>query len=132
MSAEAFFDTNILLYAVSGDAFKAQRSNEVLLAGGIISTQVLNEFANVARRKNGRAWGEIKLALGYFRSTLRVESLDETTHERGIELAERYGFAMYDALIVASAEIAGCSVLYTEDMHDGLVIGSLTIRNPYA
>ena len=49
--ADAFFDTNVLLYLLSGDAAKADRAEELLAAGGVISAQVLNEFAAVARRK---------------------------------------------------------------------------------
>jgi predicted nucleic acid-binding protein len=39
---------------------------------------------------------------------------------------------VYDGMIVAAAQLAGCRVLYSEDMHDGLVIDRLTIRNPFA
>jgi predicted nucleic acid-binding protein len=34
-------------------------------------------------------------------------------------------------MIVAAAQLAGCTVLYSEDMHDGLVVEGLAIRNPY-
>jgi predicted nucleic acid-binding protein len=54
------------------------------------------------------------------------------THDRGLELAERYQLNVYDGTIVAAAQLAGCKILYSEDMHDGLVIGGLTLRNPYA
>jgi predicted nucleic acid-binding protein len=47
-------------------------------------------------------------------------------------LAERYQLGVYDGMIVAAALVAGCTTLYSEDMHDGLVIDQLTIRNPYA
>jgi predicted nucleic acid-binding protein len=56
----------------------------------------------------------------------------EETHVRGIALAPRYSLSVYDGMIVAAAQLAGCTVLYSEDMHDGLVIDRLTIRNPYA
>ena len=128
---KAFFDTNILVYAISDDAAKIRRSEEILSAGGIISVQVLNEFANVARRKHRRDWARIRAVLADFRATLRVETITLETHERGLALAERYGFAVHDAMIVAAAMLAGCSTLYSEDMHDGLVIGDLTLRNPY-
>ena len=128
---KAFFDTNILVYAISDDAAKIRRSEEILSAGGIISVQVLNEFANVARRKHRRDWARIRAVLADFRATLRVETITLETHERGLALAERYGFAVHDAMIVAAAALAGCATLYSEDMHDGLVIGDLTLRNPY-
>ena len=109
--AEAFFDTNILLYVISDDTAKIRRSEEILALGGVISVQVLNEFANVARRKHRRDWSTIRAVLADFRATLRVEPVTVETHERGLALAERYGFAVYDAMIVAAAERAECKVL---------------------
>ena len=58
--------------------------------------------------------------------------LTETTHELGLVLAERHVLNVYDGMIVAAAQLAGCETLYSEDMHDGLVIDQLTIRNPFA
>ena len=132
MSADSrFFDTNILLYARSDDDVKLMKSEQILRDGGVVSVQVLNEFANVSRRKWRRDWLEIRAALIAFRASLRVEPVTIETHERGLALAERYGFAVYDAMIVAAAERAGCKVLYSEDMQDRMVIGGLTLRNPY-
>ena len=53
------------------------------------------------------------------------------THQRGIEISERYGFGLYDSMIIAAALLGGCTTLYSEDMRDGQVIDRLTIRNPY-
>jgi predicted nucleic acid-binding protein len=132
MSADdAFFDTNVLLYSRSNDDAKLQRSEELLRRGGGVSVQVLNEFTNVARRKLRLDWPELRSALASFRLALRVEPITLETHERGLALAQRYGFATHDAMIAASAVLAGCKILYTEDMRDGLVIGELTLRNPY-
>jgi predicted nucleic acid-binding protein len=49
----------------------------------------------------------------------------------GLALAERCKLSVHDGMIVAAAQLAGCTILYSEDMHDGLVIDRLTIRNPY-
>lgn len=48
-----FIDTNVLIYLASGDPVKADRAEEIVGRGGAISVQVLNELANVARRKMG-------------------------------------------------------------------------------
>jgi predicted nucleic acid-binding protein len=93
--------------------------------------QVLNEFANVALRKVRLSWSETRDFLDTFRATLEIVPLTLQTHERGLDLAERYQLSLYDGMIVAAAHLAGCRVLYSEDMHDGLVIDQLTIRNPY-
>ena len=59
---KAFFDTNVLIYAVTADPRK-QQADRVLRAGGIVSVQVLNEFANVARNKLRHDWNMIEFAL---------------------------------------------------------------------
>jgi predicted nucleic acid-binding protein len=133
MSAtDAFFDTNVVAYFASADAAKAKRSGELLRAGGVVSVQVLNEFAPIARRKNALPWSSVRTVLAAVRSTCTVTELTVTTHELGLALAERHQLNVYDGMIVAAAQLAGCRTLYSEDMHDGLVIDGLTIRNPYA
>ena len=132
MSAdEIFFDTNILVYLISGEARKARVSNELIVEGGVISVQVLNEFVSVARRKYRLTWRDIGVVLATAKASCRIVPLSLEIHELGLKLAERHQFSPYDSMIVAAAELAGCAVLYTEDMHDGLVIGGLTLRNPY-
>ena len=129
---ETFFDTNVLLYLLSGDAFKADRAETLVAAGGVISVQVLNEFASVASRELGMAWTEIREVLETVRAVCHVESVSLETHDRGITLSERYGFAIYDSMILASALLAGCNILFTEDLQDGQIIdGELTVRNPF-
>jgi predicted nucleic acid-binding protein len=131
-AAEVFFDTNVVLYLLSADTAKADRAEELLAAGGTISVQVLNEIVSVASRKLRMTWPEIAEVLAQVRAVCAVEPLSVQTHERGLELAQRYGLSFYDALIVAAALLAGCATLYSEDMHDGLVVeGALTIRNPF-
>jgi predicted nucleic acid-binding protein len=127
----AFFDTNVLVYEFSEDAAKAAASEDVIRGGGVISFQVLNEFANAGRRKLGLSWAVIRDILGEYRTNLTVVPVTLVTHERGLDLAERYRFSVYDGTIVAAAQMAGCRVVYSEDMHDGLIIDQLTIRNPY-
>jgi predicted nucleic acid-binding protein len=127
----AFFDTNVLVYAVSSDSRKIQ-ADRILRAGGIVSVQVLNEFANVARNKLRHGWADIELALGKFRLLFgAVQPLTIETHAAALTLARDHGLSFYDALIVAAAIEAGCDILYSEDMPHGRVIGGLTIQNPF-
>ena len=129
---DPFFDTNVLLYLLSGDAAKADRAEALAAAGGRISVQVLNEFASVARRKLGMSWPEIKEVLGAIRSVCRVEPLGLDTHDLAVALAERYRLSIYDALILAAATLAGCRIVYTEDLQHGQRIDDqLEIVNPY-
>jgi predicted nucleic acid-binding protein len=131
-AAKVFFDTNVLLYLLSADAAKADRAEELLAGGGIVSVQVLNEFAAVASRKLAMSHGEIRDALAPIRTICDVEPLSVEAHDRALEIAERYGFAIYDATIVAAALNAGCETLYSEDLQNGQVVEKLTIRNPFS
>jgi predicted nucleic acid-binding protein len=127
-----FFDTNVLLYLIGSDSVKADRAEQLLSSGGVISVQVLNEFASVASRKQRMPWPEIDDALAGFRDLFRIEPLTIEVHKHGMALARDHGFAVYDALIVASALAAECDLLYSEDLQDGRRIeGAMTIRNPF-
>ena len=131
-AADCFFDTNVLLYLLSKDAAKADRAEALLATGGIVSVQVLNEFASVATRKLAMTIPEIREILSTMRAVCLVRSLDIETHELGLEMAERYGFSIYDGLIVAAAVRAGSAILYREDLQQGHVIDQVTIQNPFA
>lgn len=132
MAAKAFIDSNVILYLLSTDAKKADAAEAILLTGGTISVQVLNEIANVAVRKLGMPWAEIIQFLAPLRSLCAVEAITVETHDRGSEIAERYGLSVYDSMIVAAALIAECKVLYSEDMQDGLLVDrQLRIVNPF-
>ena len=94
--------------------------------------QVLNELANVARRKMRLSWTETHALLTTLRGLLTVYPLTVETHETGLELAERYGFSIYDAMIAAAALHAGCDTLWSEDMQHGMVLDEgLRIVNPF-
>ncbi|SNS30820.1 PIN domain-containing protein [Sphingopyxis indica] len=128
----SFLDTNVLLYQLSNDLGKAERAEALVREGGTISVQVLNELANVARRKIGLAWTEVQALTETLRALLNVVPLDADMHAHGLRLCERNGFSVYDGMIVAAALSAGCDTLWSEDMHAGLKVeGRLTIRNPF-
>ncbi|HTW31064.1 MAG TPA: PIN domain-containing protein [Candidatus Sulfotelmatobacter sp.] len=133
MSVRAFLDTNVFVYAIARDDPRSHSAEELISAGGRVSVQVLNEFAAVVRRKTNMPWGEVQLALESITSLCPDPlpiSLD--THREALAIAEKYGYSIYDALIVASALEAKCTILYSEDMQDGQVIDRrLTIRNPF-
>jgi predicted nucleic acid-binding protein len=133
MSDKAFFDTNVFVYAIIQDDPRSDHAEELIAQGGTVSVQVLSEFAAVARRKTKMPWVEIRRALDGIK-ILCPDPLPITldTHGEALAIAERYGYRIYDALIVASALEARCTILYSEDMQDGQVIdGRLTIQNPF-
>lgn len=130
--ADRFFDTNVLIYLLSADAAKADLIEEKLAEGATVSVQVLNEFASVALRKLGMTVAEIREALDPITTICHVVPLTIEIHQRGLQVAERYRFSFYDALIVAAALESSCTMLYTEDLQDGQVIDdTLAIKNPF-
>lgn len=131
MSAE-FADTNVVLYLLD-DGPKADRAEAILRQGPRISVQVLNEALVNCRRKAGLGREETGAFLAGIQALCPVEDLTLQTHQVGRALAERYGVSVYDAMIVAAALIAGCTVLLSEDMQDGLLVEDrLRIVNPFA
>jgi len=133
MPAKVFFDTNALIYAVAQDDPRSRSAEELLASGGVLSVQILNEFASVARRKILMPWIDVMEALNAFR-VLCPSPLPITIelHEAALKIAEKHGYNIYDALVVSAALEAGCTTLYSEDLHDGQTIdGQLTIRNPF-
>ena len=133
MKGGAFLDANLLIYAALQPDARSDRAGALLAAGGVISVQVLNEFANVARRKLRRPWGEVREALAGIRALCSPPlPITLATHEAALGIAGRLGYSVYDSLVIASALEANCATLFSEDMQDGQVIaGRLTIRNPF-
>lgn len=129
---DRFFDTNVLLYLASDDAAKADRAEELIADGGTIGVQVLNEIANVARRKMGMPWAETRAFLAAVRGLLAVEPMTVEIHETGLALAERHNLSLYDATIAAAALHADCDTLFSEDMQHGMVLdGRLRVVDPF-
>ncbi len=129
----SFFDTNVILYLASDNAAKADRAETLVRDGGMIGVQVLNEIAHVARREMRLSWPDMRMFLAMVGGLLNVRPMTVAIHAAGVDLSERYGFSTWDAMIVAAALDAGCDTLWSEDMHNGLLVaGTLRIRNPFS
>lgn len=127
-----FFDTNVLLYTVSSDSSKADVAEAAIKEGGVISVQVLNEVASVARRKMQLPWERTQALVSMFRSVFDVVPLTIAIHDLGLEVAARYALSVYDGQIVAAALEADCTTLWSADMQDGLLIYErLRVCNPF-
>lgn len=132
MSGKPFFDTNILIYTLAQDDPRAEMSRSLLARGGVVSVSVLNEFVAVARRKLNLSWPEVREALANFRVLLGEPApIGWGTHRMALEIAERYQYQIFDALIIAAALEASCTLIYSEDMRYGQKIRGFTIRNPF-
>jgi predicted nucleic acid-binding protein len=132
MTANAFFDTNILLYFFSDAGQSTAVAERLLVQGGVVSVQVLNEFVSVAHGKLKMSWDEIRAAMD---KTLvfcpNPIPLTQEIYFSAVEIAARYGYHIYDSLILAAAIKVNCATVYTEDVRHGQTIEKLTIVNPF-
>ncbi len=139
MSDNFFLDTNIFIYSFDPrDRSKQKRAIELiadaLTAGsGIISTQVMQEFLNVATQKF-----EVPLTLhdsvAYLKKVLNPLCQvfpDLSVYEACLQIQAETQYSFYDSLILASAIQAGCQILYTVDMQDGQKVRGIQITNPF-
>ncbi len=137
MSDKAFFDTNVLIYAFGGrkqstpDA-RIDLAREIVILGGVVSVQVLNEFVQVCRRKADLSWDRILVSLKAINDLCgRAIPITMETHELAVDISRRHGFQIYDSLILSAAIQAGCTTVYTEDMQHGQVVEGVRIENPF-
>ncbi len=131
MRDRMFLDTNILVYALLDEGIKQQTSLELLQSGCVISTQVLNEFAQVARKKAKLEWQEITELSNAIQSLTEIVPLDLAIHNRALQMATDFGYSFYDSLIIAAASETNCNVLISEDMQHSQKIDDITISNPF-
>jgi predicted nucleic acid-binding protein len=137
MTARYFVDTNVFLYAfdrLAGPKHeKARRLIEDLWESGegVISTQVLQEFCLNARRKSRHqpAREELRRVIESLLTWQLVVNGGASTL-KAWENEERYQVSFWDGLILQAAHVAGADVLYTEDLSDGRVYGSVRVVNP--
>ncbi|MCA0237580.1 MAG: PIN domain-containing protein [Bacteroidetes bacterium] len=134
MKGKCFIDTNLLVYAISTDADKANKI-ELLFRESfdfLISTQVVNEFINTCHRKNLLPVNDIRSVVEDFLSFFELAIIQESTILLALNLKEQYNFSWYDGLIVATALENDCTHLFSEDMQHGLLVEKrLAIHNPF-
>ena len=138
MTEPCFVDSNVFIYARDpGDPLKQKRANEWLFhlwreQLGRTSAQVLSEFyVTVTRKLANRvvpadAWHEVHALLAWDPQPVDVVLL---TRARDVE--QRWRLSWRDSLIVAAAQLQRCALLLSEDMHDGVVYGGVTVRSPF-
>ena len=132
----SFIDTNVLVYADSDDEPDKQRvvagliAHAIFTRTGVISTQVLNEYASVALRKLKLSHDRLREQLRFYKQ-FEVFSASPEITDTAVDLHQTRSISFFDALILASASVAGCRVLYSEDMNEGEVIVGVRIVNPF-
>lgn len=136
MSADAFVDSNVWLYALvlnPGEADKHRRAQALLDAssGYVLSTQVVAEVSVNLLKKAGFAETELQETVTDFYLSHRVVETGLQCHRRASLLRTVYRLSYWDSLVVAAAYESGCTVCYSEDMQHGLLIDHrLRILNP--
>ena len=139
MSDRFFLDTNVFVYQFdTREPLRAHRASELIRSAvssklGVVSHQVVQEFFNIALTRFAKPFStreaEEYLSLT-FKPILAVHSSPRLFME-ALRVHAQHQFSWYDALIVAAALEAECSVLYTEDMQHGQRVGDLKIQNPF-
>ena len=119
MTAKAFADTNIVIYAESRDARKSPVAVAILESGPVISTQVVNETLSLLTRKHNFAQADANQIALSLLDLCEVVPVDAQTVREAIRLGERYQLSTWDSVIVAAALLAGCDTLYSEDLQHG-------------
>jgi predicted nucleic acid-binding protein len=127
-----FLDTNIFVYSITDDR-RAEVALGLLADPFVTSVQALNEFANVAFRKQGLQWSDIRALTQAFQTLAdAILPIAPAMHFQALALSEAHQLSFYDALMLAVALDAGCSVFYSEDMHNGVVIREqLRVVDPF-
>jgi predicted nucleic acid-binding protein len=133
-----FVDSNVWLYIFlpGQDKTKATVARQLVRSKEsqiTISAQIINEVINNLLRNVAMDEAAIRELIKRFYARYTVHSIFEATQERASHLRESYSLSHWDSLVVAAALQADTSILYTEDMQDGLIVANqLTIVNPFA
>ena len=136
MADRSFIDTNVLVYAEASDAPDKQQAALALLkqlyetGTGVLSTQVLQEYCNVAIKKLRLPAAHIRAQLDMYEQ-FEVVQVTQAIIRAGLDLNQTRSVAFYDALIIASAQTAGCKVLFSEDLNTGEVIAGVRLLDPF-
>ena len=137
MPALEFLDTNILVYGYDVTDIRKQRIAQNLvrraLAGEVVaSTQVIAEFAATLLHKLSPAVpAEDVLRILDALAPIKLVAPDNDLVRRAVEARSKYGLHFYDGMIIAAAERAGCTTIWSEDLSDGQRYFGLSVSNPF-
>ena len=134
MKDKIFIDTNILLYAYSTEKNKQEIAQSIINTNNniYISKQVINETINILIKKFKLNIKDIINVVKELEKEFIILDFDIQTQLNALKLKQNYNLQFYDALIVSTALKNSCTILYSEDMQDKLVIEKkLKIINPF-
>ncbi len=136
MPVRSLLDTNLLVYADAGDDPHKQRlaidtiKRHRAAGTAVLSTQVLQEYVNVALRKLKLPPALVRERLLFYR---RFDTVTTTADliAGALDWHVLRGLSFYDAQIVQAAISGGCAQLLSEDMQHGASFGGVRIVNPF-
>lgn len=135
MTALIGFDTNILVYAeLEPDSPKGEIASGLvkrMAPRTVIAAQALLEFVAVVKRRAPEDLPRALRLMDLWRTTMFVVPTTEAVIVEASELIRSRHFQVWDAVIWAASRVGGAGYLLSEDMHDGLEIGGLTVVNPF-
>jgi predicted nucleic acid-binding protein len=137
MTAEVFFDTNVLVYAAVGsgpDEAKRKRALALIDSEDFgLSAQVLQEFYVTVVRKAARPLSPLE-AMEWIEqwAAFPCAAIDDRLVRIAIESSVRYGISYWDAAVLAAAEALGAETVYSEDLSHGRRYGAVRVVNPFA
>ena len=134
--SKIFLDTNVLLYTLDQNDRERQTQARMILRrvtendNPVISTQILQEFYVASTSKLGV---DALLAKSIVHSFENMEVVQVDPHLIGeaIDVSILNQINFWDALVVAAAESAKCSTLYSEDLNPSQIIRGVRIENPF-
>lgn len=134
MSDNVFLDTNLWVYLFSKNPeFKYARINQLFstqIQSIVISSQILGELYNVLLKKKFQTQPQAQAILAQLVAGFDILEIDATKVLKAVEINARYGFSYWDSLVIATALLSDCKILYSEDMQHGQSIETLQIINP--
>jgi len=139
MKDNYFIDTNIFIYSfdqqetVKRDIAKEMIKKALIDGKGFISSQVIQEFFNVATKKFESPLSVLE-AKDFMENVFKLLNVVQPNFDfisKGLDVSVTRGYLFYDSLIIAAALGSGCKVLYSEDMQHGQMIQNLKIENPF-
>ncbi len=136
--SKVFFDSNILVY--SADERDLQKKdiasrliNEITATGrGVVSTQCLQEFYNVAVKKLNLKKDEAKEYVEFFADIFSVVQVSVPLILNAVDISIKTQFSFWDSLVLSTANESNCIIVYSEDLNDGQLVGGTKILNPFA
>lgn len=132
MSDSYFVDSNIWLYAFMESSAKTTKALALINTQNIVlSTQVINEVCVNLLKKAQYAEEEIKQTIHNFYANYDVSIINQNIMLYASVIREKHFVSYWDSLIIATAIINNCPVIYSEDMQHNQAIENLRIINPY-